>query len=122
MGIGGALYEGLTFDAQGQILTATLADYLVPTACEVPAIEVVPMHTPNRRTPAGIKGMAEGGVMGAIGAVGNAVNDALAAFAVTAERQPFTPDLIRGLVRDKAGKMVGPARAALRSERFEDTS
>jgi len=99
MGIGGALYEGLVFDAQGQILTATLGDYLVPTACEVPVIEIVPMHTPNRRTPAGIKGMAEGGVMGALGAVGNAVNDALAAFAVTAERQPFTPDLIRGLAR-----------------------
>lgn len=99
MGIGGALYEALTFDAQGQILTATLADYLVPTACEMPPIEILPMHTPNRRTPAGIKGMAEGGVMGAIGAIGNAVNDALAPLGVAATTQPFSPNRLRLLLR-----------------------
>ncbi|MCS5604762.1 MAG: hypothetical protein NZ936_04180, partial [Alphaproteobacteria bacterium] len=61
----------------------------------------IPMHTPNRRGPAGIKGMAEGGVMGAIGAVSNAINDALAPFGVVAETQPFTPQRIRDLVRGK---------------------
>ena len=58
------------------------------------------MHTPNRRTPAGIKGMAEGGVMGAIGALTNAVNDALAPFNVWVDRQPLTPQAIRALLRN----------------------
>ena len=51
------------------------------------------------RNPTGSKGMAEGGVMGAIGAIGNAVNDALAPFGVTADTQPFSPDYIRSLLR-----------------------
>jgi carbon-monoxide dehydrogenase large subunit len=58
------------------------------------------MHTPNQRTPAGIKGMAEGGVMGAIGALTNAVNDALAPFNVVIDRQPLTPQAIREALRD----------------------
>jgi carbon-monoxide dehydrogenase large subunit len=99
MGIGGALYEGMVFDEQGQHLSATFVDYLLPTACEVPAIELIAMHTPNRHTPAGIKGMAEGGVMGATGAIGNAVNDALAPLGVVAEAQPFSPDRLRRLLR-----------------------
>lgn len=57
------------------------------------------MHTPNRQTLTGGKGMAEGGVMGAIGAIGNAVNDALAPFGVTAAVQPFSADYIRSLTR-----------------------
>lgn len=59
------------------------------------------MHTPNTRTPAGIKGMAEGGVMGAIGAVTNAVNDALMPFNVCVERQPISPQSIRELLRGR---------------------
>ena len=84
----------------GQNTTSTLADYLVATACEIPNFEIIPMHTPNRRTPAGIKGMAEGGVMGAIGALTNAVNDALTPFNVWVERQPLTPQSIRALLRN----------------------
>jgi carbon-monoxide dehydrogenase large subunit len=99
MGLGGALWEQVRYDADGQNLTASFADYLLPTAAELPAFEVIPMHTPNRRTPAGLKGMAEGGVMGAIGAITNAVNDALAPFGVVADRQPLTPDYLRSLLR-----------------------
>ena len=99
MGLGGALYESIAYDDQGQHLSATFADYLLPTACELPSIELVAMHTPNRHTPAGIKGMAEGGVMGATGAIGNAVNDALAPFGVAASAQPFSPDRLRALLR-----------------------
>jgi aerobic carbon-monoxide dehydrogenase large subunit len=99
LGIAGALYERLVYDDPGQLHTGTLADYLVPTACEIPKFEIIAMHTPNRRTATGSKGMAEGGVMGAIGAIGNAVNDALAPFGVTADTQPFSPDYIRSLLR-----------------------
>jgi aerobic carbon-monoxide dehydrogenase large subunit len=101
MGLSGALFEHVYYDETGQNLSSTLADYLVATACELPNFEILPMHTPNRRTPAGIKGMAEGGVMGAIGAVTNALNDALAPFGVVAERQPLTPPSIRGLLRGR---------------------
>jgi aerobic carbon-monoxide dehydrogenase large subunit len=101
MGLGNALLERIVYDEGGQNLTGTLADYLVPTACDLPDFEVIPMHTPNRRSPAGIKGMAEGGVMGGIGALANAVNDALAPFGTVADRLPLTPEYLRGLVRGK---------------------
>jgi carbon-monoxide dehydrogenase large subunit len=100
MGLSGSLFEQIIYHPEtGQNVTSTLADYLVATACELPNFEIIQMHTPNRRTPAGIKGMAEGGVMGAIGAITNAVNDALAPFNVCVARQPLTPQSIRELLR-----------------------
>ena len=101
MGLSGALFEHVEYDESGQNLSGTFADYLVATAYELPNFEILPMHTPNRSTPAGLKGMAEGGVMGAIGAVTLAVNDALAPFGVTVDRQPITPMYVRGLLRGK---------------------
>jgi aerobic carbon-monoxide dehydrogenase large subunit len=101
LGISGALYEHVVYDDVGQLRTGTLADYLIPTACELPEFEIIALHTPNHRTPTGSKGMAEGGVMGGIGAVCNAVNDALAFFNVTATHQPFSPDYLRALLRGK---------------------
>lgn len=99
MGIGGVLFEHMIYDESGQNLCGTLADYMILTACEAPEIQIIGQHTPNKRTPAGVKGMAEGGVMGAIGAVNNAVNDALRPFGVVADRQPLSPDYIRSLIR-----------------------
>ncbi|HTJ59291.1 MAG TPA: xanthine dehydrogenase family protein molybdopterin-binding subunit [Devosiaceae bacterium] len=99
MGLSGSLLEQVVYDANGQNLTATFADYLVATACEVPEIEILHNNTPNRRTPGGMKGMAEGGVMGSIGAISNAVNDALAPFGVVADRQPLSPQYLHGLLR-----------------------
>ena len=81
-------------------MTGSLADYLIATSTELPNLEIIPLHTPSRATAAGIKGMAEGGVMGALGALTNAVNDALAPFGVVADRHPLTPMLLRGLLRD----------------------
>lgn len=102
MGLSGALFEQVYYDEAGQNLSGTLADYLVATACELPHFEILSMHTPNRATPAGIKGMAEGGVMGAIGALTNAVNDALAPFDVVVNQQPLTPMYLRDLLREKS--------------------
>lgn len=101
LGIGGVLMEKVVYDHKGQNLTGTLMDYLLPTACEAPNIEIIHMDTPNHRTPAGLKGMSEGGVMGAIGAVSNAVNDALSPFDVKVDKQPITPNYIRSLLRNK---------------------
>ncbi|MDP3519694.1 MAG: xanthine dehydrogenase family protein molybdopterin-binding subunit [Hydrogenophaga sp.] len=111
MGLSGSLMEHVDYDpATGQNLSGSLADYLVATAHEIPSIELIPMHTPNRATPAGIKGMAEGGVMGAIGALSNAVGDALSHLGVVVDRQPLTPIYLRGLVRQASSSNVSPAR------------
>ncbi|WOD13607.1 xanthine dehydrogenase family protein molybdopterin-binding subunit [Paraburkholderia kirstenboschensis] len=101
MGLSGALFEHTRYDETGQNLTGSLADYLIATSTELPNFETIPLHTPSRATAAGIKGMAEGGVMGALGALTNAVNDALAPFGVVADRHPLTPMLLRDLLRDK---------------------
>ena len=101
MGLSGSLFEHVDYDdATGQNLSGTLADYLVATSHEVPHIELIAMHTPNSATPAGIKGMAEGGVMGSIGAITNAVNDALAHLGITVNQQPLTPMYLRKLMRE----------------------
>jgi aerobic carbon-monoxide dehydrogenase large subunit len=103
MGLSGTLLEQIVYDgATGQNVTSTLADYLIATSCELPNFEIIALHTPNRHTPAGIKGMAEGGVMGAIGALANAVNDALAPFDVRIERLPLTPQMVRECLRNAA--------------------
>jgi len=98
LGLGGALREQVVYDPQGQNLTGSLMDYAIATAADLPPIEIIACHTPSRRTPTGSKGMSEGGVMGAIGAITLAVNDALAPFGVVVERQPLTPATIRALL------------------------
>jgi len=98
-GIGSTLYEHVVYDAEGQLLTRTLMDYLVPGAAEMPDIEVHHLETPSPFTLGGFKGIAEAGTAGAPGAILNAVNDALAPFGVRLTRQPITPDLIRSALR-----------------------
>ena len=77
-GIGAALYEEFAYDGQGQFLSGTLADYVMPTAHEVPDIRLVEHCTPSPLTSHGQKGVGEGGYLGAPAAVASAVNDALA--------------------------------------------
>jgi carbon-monoxide dehydrogenase large subunit len=103
MGISGVLLEEIVYDDNGQNCSGSFADYALATAAEIPPIEVISLHTPNHRTPTGSKGMSEGGVMGSIGAVMSAVNDALSPFGVVADRQPLSPQYIRSLVRGKVG-------------------
>jgi carbon-monoxide dehydrogenase large subunit len=89
-GIGGVLYEHFVYDDQGNPLTTTFLDYLVPTAAEAPRIEIDHVVTdgPN---PSGVKGMGEGGAIGSVPAVFNAVADALAQVGATVTDQPLTP-------------------------------
>ena len=101
-GIGCALYEALDYDDDGQCRTTTLMDYLVPTAAEIPPIEVHHLETPSQHSETGAKGMGEGGTIGAPAAVLNAVNDAVAHLGVEIDRIPVTPDLLRGLLRAAA--------------------
>ena len=101
MGLSGTLFEHMVYAENGQNLTGSLADYLIMTSAEVPELEIIHMNTPNAHTPAGIKGMAEGGVMGSIGALSNAVSDALSPFGIVIDKHPITPNAVRALLRDK---------------------
>ncbi|MGV6875714.1 xanthine dehydrogenase family protein molybdopterin-binding subunit [Pseudochelatococcus sp. B33] len=76
-GIGSALFEHFIYDAEGQPLTTSFADYLMPQAPEIPDIEVHHIETPTPLTPLGAKGLGEGGAIGPAAAIANAVADAL---------------------------------------------
>lgn len=93
-GLGDALFEHCIYDAQGQLLTTTMMDYLVPMAPEVPDITVGHVETPTAYSEGGFKGAGEGGVAGAPGAVLNAVNDALSPFDTRITRVPITPEVV----------------------------
>jgi len=77
-GIGGALSEELCYDDAGQLLSGTFMDYAIPTADTMPPIMIGHVETPSPHTPGGMKGMAEGGTIGAPATIANAVADALA--------------------------------------------
>ena len=98
MGLSGALMEHCHYAKDGQNLAATFMDYAIARAEDLPPFEIIPCNRPNRLTPAGIKGMSEGGVMGAIGALCNAVSDALSPFAIVIDSQPLTPDRIMQMI------------------------
>jgi carbon-monoxide dehydrogenase large subunit len=93
-GLGAALFEHCVYDEQGQLLTATMADYLVPMAPEMPPIAVGHVETPTALAEGGFKGAGEAGVAGAPGAVLNAVNDALAPLGARVTAIPITPDRV----------------------------
>jgi carbon-monoxide dehydrogenase large subunit len=92
-GIGGALYEHLAYDEDGNPLATTFMDYLLPTATEVPVIEYGHVESPAPG-PGGYKGVGEGGAIGAPPAVVNAVADARSPFGVELTRLPLTPAAI----------------------------
>lgn len=97
-GVGAALYERIAYDEQGQCLTASLMDYLVPGSTEVPAIEIEHLETLSPLTPGGSKGVGESGLIASPAAIGNAIADALAPFGVSLTRLPFTPpDIVAAL-------------------------
>ena len=103
-GIGGAICEEVAYAADGQNLSATFLDYAMPTATLIPALEVEHLERPDPDTPLGIKGMAEGGVMGASAAIANAVADALAPLGIDAGRQPFTARRLAEALRSASSR------------------
>jgi aerobic carbon-monoxide dehydrogenase large subunit len=90
-GIGTALYEEMPYDIHGQPGAATLADYILPGATEVPDIRIDHMETPSPLSFFGQKGIGEGGAIGPPAAIANAVNDALAPLGVEITALPITP-------------------------------
>jgi carbon-monoxide dehydrogenase large subunit len=97
-GIGAALYEEVVYDDQGQINTASLVDYLVPTACEIPPMHVVHLESESPTTLGGFRGMGEGGTIGSPAAVANAVSDALSPLGIEINELPVTPERLFRLI------------------------
>ncbi|MGI9520090.1 MAG: xanthine dehydrogenase family protein molybdopterin-binding subunit [Hyphomicrobiaceae bacterium] len=93
-GIGAALYEECLYNDEGQLMNASMADYLVPMAAEMPDIIVAHVETPTKTSVLGAKGAGEAGTGGAPAAVMNAVNDALSPVGVSIETMPMTPERI----------------------------
>ena len=106
-GVAAALYERLAYDDHAQPLSGTFADYLVPTASEVPRIEILHLETPSAHSETGAKGMGEGGMIGAPAALANAVSDALAHLGVEVDQLPITPERLLAAMRDGADAAVG---------------
>ena len=104
MGLSGAMMEHAAYDKDGQALAGSFMDYAIARASDLPCFEFSHHDTPSPRTPAGIKGMAEGGTMGGIGALMNAVNDALAQVGARLQSQPATPARIWAALRDAETK------------------
>ena len=97
-GIGAALYEEVIYDDQGQIHTASLVDYPVPSACEIPSMKVVHLEMESPTTLGGYRGMGEGGTIGAPAAVANAIADALAPLGIDINELPVTPERLFRLI------------------------
>ncbi len=98
-GLGGAMLENLVYDEEGQLLTGTLADYLLPTASDFPNLRaIVTDEFPSPINPLGAKGAGEGGIISAGGIMANAVANALSAFGVEPRELPLTPAKIWEMV------------------------
>ena len=99
-GLGAALWEQCVYDGDGQMLNATMADYLVPMAAELPDMRCGHAVSPTFESDLGAKGAGEAGTCGAPAAVMNALNDALTPFAARLTDMPFTPQkVLRALGR-----------------------
>jgi len=101
-GIGTALYEESPYDASGQPLAATLADYVMPGSLDAPSFRIYHTETPSPYTDHGIKGVGEGSAIAPPAAIVNAINDALAPLGVELGETPATPPRILAAIRAKA--------------------
>jgi len=102
-GLGAALLEEIIHDADGQILTASLVDYVLPSAVEVPVMEVVHVESEHPDNVTGFRGMGEGGTIGAPAAIANAVADALTPLDIDVTTLPLSPERIFRLVEAAGG-------------------
>ena len=99
-GAGGALLEELIYDEQGQLLTASLLDYPLPTSLDLPPIEISHLVSPSNLNPLGVKGVGEGGAIGAHAAVTNAVADAIAHTGARVHETPLRPAVVWRLLKE----------------------
>lgn len=97
-GIGQALTERVVYDADGQLLTSTFADYLLPSADILPEVVWDRTETPTSANILGVKGLGEAGTIAATPTILNAVEDALSDYGVVVDKMPASPDYVRSLI------------------------
>jgi len=100
-GIGAALYEEIAYDANGQVLSGSFVNYLLPGSMEIPKIKTVHLESPSPLNPLGVKGLGEGGAIAPPAAIANALADALRPFAPRVNVIPLTPDRVLELLGQK---------------------
>jgi carbon-monoxide dehydrogenase large subunit len=115
-GIGGAMYEHVVYDATGQLQTATLMDYTIPTALELPRYRVAHHETPSPFTPLGTKGVGESGLSSAPAAIASAIENAFPELDLSLGELPLTPSRVWRAIRT-APRRSGADRAAAASVR-----
>ncbi len=98
-GLGEALMEEMVYDDHGQLLNASLLDYLLPTALDVPNMSMWHVESPSIDALGGFKGVGEAGVIGAVPALTNAVADALAGIGANVNSVPLRPSYLLSLIR-----------------------
>jgi carbon-monoxide dehydrogenase large subunit len=103
-GLGPALMERIVYDQEGQLLTTTLLDYVIPTAHDMPTILLDHFETPALDTLGGIKGVAEGGTIGAVPAIANAISDALSELNINIRHIPVRPDELLQLMKTERSR------------------
>jgi carbon-monoxide dehydrogenase large subunit len=109
-GLGGVLLEQLHYGEEGQLLTGSLADYMLPTATEFPSIRVVALERhPSPHNPLGAKGAGEGGIIPVGGVIANAVAAALGPLGVQPRTLPLTPPRVWRLIREARAARLGCA-------------
>jgi carbon-monoxide dehydrogenase large subunit len=109
-GIAAALYEELRFGDEGQPQATSFMDYLVPTAAEMPDVEILHLETRSQFSETGAKGMGEGGTMGAPACIATAVADAVAHLGVEVDRLPIRPDELLAALRERRPEQEESAR------------
>ncbi|MBN8990421.1 MAG: xanthine dehydrogenase family protein [Rhizobiales bacterium] len=107
-GIGAALFEELIYDDDAQLLSASLVDYVIPSAPEVPVMEVVHIESESA-VAGGFRGMGEGGTIGAPAAIANAIADALSPLGIDVSILPMTPERIFKLMEQARFNSRGKA-------------
>jgi carbon-monoxide dehydrogenase large subunit len=107
-GVSQVLFEAVRFDVEGNPLTATLADYGVPSAADLPGWDLVEVATPTPMNQLGAKGIGESGTIGATPAVQSAVIDALGHLGVRHLDMPLTPERVWAAAREASGAGTGP--------------
>ncbi len=103
-GIGGAFFERLVYNDEGQIINASFMDYLLPTAAEVPPIAVDHVETPSPLNPLGVKGAGEAGVIPVPALFASAIDDALSAYGVRVREMPLHPNRLFELLQEQQGR------------------
>jgi aerobic carbon-monoxide dehydrogenase large subunit len=105
-GIGGTLLEQLEYDPDGQLITSTFMDYMVPTALDIPQFKMEHMETLSTFNPLGVKGVGEGGTIPVSAAIAAAVENALADHNLEVNETPLTPEKVWGLEMKKASEPI----------------